>query len=294
MKIVLINGGLGNQLFQYIFFRCLCEKHSELCYLDDSFFYNTKQHNGYEIEKIFNIKPLKLSDYFDEDVWQYMLSQIKDGANICNILRTNGLEINMLAETNECEAYNYKGEYLLTPISEYNPSILDLKGNYYYFGYWINRDWFKSIEDIILKELKFPELADSKNQVLLELIKNTNSIGIHVRRGDFLSLGWALPVEYYSSSVNKIRSEVDKPVFFIFSDDIEWCLDNYKALGFDFCEDNIVFVDGNGKGRNYIDMQLMSNCKHLIIANSSFSYLSALLNTNKDKIIINPVASRKV
>lgn len=293
MKIVMINGGLGNQLFQYIFYRALCEKQSDNCYLDDSFFFREKIHNGYEIEKIFDIRPKKLSDCFDEDIWRLILEEIDKGKNICNIIQENGIDLKMISETNECESRNYKGKYFITPINEYNPSILDINDDMYYYGYWINRDWFKSIEDIIRRELTFRKITDSKNEVLLNSITSSNSVGVHIRRGDFLDYGWALPEEYYYQSVKNIVNSVEKPLFFIFSDDIKWCLDNYKALGFDFCRDNIIFVDGNAKGNNYIDMQLMSKCKHLIIANSSFSYLSALLNTNKDKIVMNPT-SRKI
>lgn len=294
MKIVMINGGLGNQLFQYIFYRGLCEKQNDNCYLDDSFFFREKIHNGYEIDKIFNLKPKKLSNYFDKDIWEFILDEIDTGKNICNIIQDNGIDIKMISETNECETRNYKGQYYVTPINQYNPTILEYQEHIYYYGYWINRDWFKSIENILRKELIFKEIKDTKNQSLLNLITNSNSIGVHIRRGDFLDYGWALPEEYYFESVKNIIKSVENPLFFIFSDDIKWCLDNYKLLGFDFCRDNIIFVDGNIKGSNYIDMQLMSNCKHLIIANSAFSYLGALLNTNKDKIVINPISSREI
>lgn len=294
MKIVMINGGLGNQLFQYIFYRALYEKQNENCYLDDSAFFREKIHNGYEIEKIFDIRPRKLSNYFEQDIWDFILAEIDEGKNICNLIEENGIDLRMISETNECEIFNYKGRYVTTPVNEYNPSILDVGGNIYYYGYWINKDWFKSNEGVIRKELTFREIEDAKNRELLNLIKNSNSIGVHVRRGDFIDYGFALPEDYYYQSVKKIISLVEKPLFFIFSDDIKWCLDNYRSLGFDFCRDNIIFVDGNVKGRNYIDMQLMSNCKNLIIANSSFSYLSALLNTNSERIVINPISWRKI
>jgi Glycosyl transferase family 11. len=294
MKIVMINGGLGNQLFQYIFYRTLCEKQNENCYLDDSFFFREKIHNGYEIEKIFDVRPKKLSDYFEQDIWKFILEEIDSGKNICNVIQENGIELKMISETNQSEIFNYKGKYFTTPVNEYNPSILEIGGNIYYYGYWINREWFKSAEDIIRKEFTFREIEDAKNKELLNLIKNSNSVGVHVRRGDFIDYGWILPEDYYYQSVKKIINVVEKPLFFIFSDDIKWCLNNYRSLGFDFCRDNIIFVDGNVKGRNYIDMQLMSNCKNLIIANSSFSYLSALLNRNSDKIVINPISWRKI
>lgn len=294
MKIVMMNGGLGNQVFQYIFYRALYEVQQKNCYLDDSVFFRSNQHNGYEMEKIFKVNPKKISDFFTQDVWEYIIKKLNDGEHICNILQKNDIDIRMLSETSECELANYKGKYSITPINEYNPKILQYDGSMYYYGYWINKDWFASIEDIIRKELKFKELTDLKNTSIMNLIKTTNSVAVHIRRGDFVEIGWSLPDEYYVEAIKTIVKNVSSPLFFIFSDDIDWCMNNYKKLGLDFKRDNIIFIDGNLDGDNYIDMQLMSNCKHMIIANSSFSYLGALLNTNENKLIINPIPSRKL
>ena len=79
---------------------------------------------------------------------------------------------------------------------------------------------------------------------------------------------------------------------FIFSDDIPWCRSNYMQLGLDKFYD-CTFIEGNAAGLNYRDMQLMSNCKSMIQSNSSFCYLAALLNTNK-QFILNPFKERPV
>jgi hypothetical protein len=75
---------------------------------------------------------------------------------------------------------------------------------------------------------------------------------------------------------------------FVFSDDISWCREHQAECGFDLFE-NVTFVEGNIDGKNYLDMQLMSRCKGMILSNSAFCYLAALLNTEK-KFWVNPTS----
>ena len=283
MKIIMMNGGLGNQLFQYIFYRIVEERYKDqdVCFIDDSAFFLSDQHNGYELEKIFGLKPNLLSEFFDQETWSYILAEVGKGRNIVNVLQDSGTEMTFVSEIKGVNQHNYLGDGVLTPVNEYNPSILERQGNVYYYGYWINRDWYKSVESIIKQALTFPGVQDKKNHTLLRLILNTESVAVHIRRGDFLDIGWALSESYYKGAVKKVNEKAEHPLYFIFSDDISWCMENYKELGFNLTRDNVIFVDGNSDGMNYIDMQLMANCRHMIIANSSFSYLAALINDRR-------------
>ncbi len=289
MKITVMNGGLGNQLFQYAFYRCVCHWQKDECYIDDSCFFLNKEHNGYELERIFKLAPPLLSRYFTEEQWAYCLEQIKSGRHLANLLEEMGFPFQVVAETPDL---SYKGIPSLTPPNRYDPAILRLHGNIYYHGYWINGNWFNSVKDELLKELNFPKPVHPKNQQLLDLADETNSIGVHIRRGDFIKYNLILNPDYYIASVKSIREVVEKPLFFLFSDDLGWCLNHYRELGFDLARDNLIFVDGNREANSYIDMQIMSRCRHLIIANSAFSYFAALLNRNPGRIIMNPIPSR--
>ena len=116
----------------------------------------------------------------------------------------------------------------------------------------------------------------------LENIKTTNSVSLHVRRGDYLNLKniGVLDVDYYKQAVAYIRKNVEKPTFYIFSDDLDWCK---KSLGF---LDDCIYVDRTETEID--DLKLMSCCQHNIIANSSFSWWGAWLNKNPKKTVIAP------
>ena len=130
-------------------------------------------------------------------------------------------------------------------------------------------------------------MKDTQNLTYLDRIKNTNSVSLHIRRGDSVDLGWAFEPALYNGFINKFVSQFGRQwTLFVFSDDIEWCKENRETLGLDIFED-VIFIEGNNHGKNYIDLQLMSHCKAMIMSNSSFCYLAALLNIEKT-ICINP------
>lgn len=236
MKIQYFNGGLANQVFQYIFYRHaqLAAPQKDFWLLDDSFFFFKDQHNGYELEKVYTI-----------------------------------------------------------PCNGFYPEILGFPGEVvYYFGYWINKNWLTTYKDQILSELCFPTISDEKNLQYATKIKNTLSVGVHIRRGDFVNLGWNIENSYYFDSAKKLSELYPELTFFVFSDDIEWCREHADELGLSFAKD-IIFVDGNLHGKNYIDLQLMTMCQGLLMSNSSFSYLTALMNPNLS-FYVNPVSFREV
>ena len=309
MKIVFIDGGLGNQVFQYIFYRYLQEKQTDPVYLDDRAFFYSDAHNGWEMPRVFGVKPNLLSEYFAPDVWKEILAITADKIHIIDLFKQNGLDFDVVSENDWVnynlynvektrEALKIKEEYPNALTTKYNkpfvsvkahgfhPHIAKMPGKVYYHGYWINANYLKEIRKLILDELKFPPIEDDYNKELAEKISRPNSVIIHVRCGDYVSMGWVKKEHYkfYENSVAEIKKRVYLPEFFIFSDDPDWCSQNLKVLGLGK-NDNITFVDGNLGKNAFRDCQLMSMCRHMIFLNSTFSYLAALLNQNKNKIV---------
>lgn len=283
MRIQFLNGGLANQAFQYIFARYYALEKGEPMYMDDTYFALNTVHNGYELEKVFGIKAPMLSDCFDEDVWNYILEERRQGKSVPTILCENGIPFYMISEVGDMhQKFNpFTGEVVVVPTNKYHPEILDFPDDVYYHGYWISREWFAKYKEAFLKEFRFPPITDAQNQKYLERIQSTNSVSIHIRRGDYVNLGIALSTGHHSRMVEEFaRLAPGKWELFVFSDDIPWCKEHWKELGFGAFED-VTYIEGNVQGKNYIDMQLMSQCKGMIISNSAFCYLAALLNTGK-------------
>lgn len=168
----------------------------------------------------------------------------------------------------------------------YRPEFEELKENTILHGYFQNEAYFKNFEDIIRKEFTFKRPLTGENVRLSKQLTNENSVAIHIRRGDYLTDGnFALCTpQYYQRAIEEIYEKIKDPTFHIFSQDFEWVNENIKF------EDNssVRFIDWNKGEDSYIDMQLMSLCKHNIIANSSFSWWGAWLNNNPEKIVLAP------
>ncbi|WP_293788902.1 alpha-1,2-fucosyltransferase [uncultured Pedobacter sp.] len=262
MKIIKFLGGLGNQMFQYAFYKSLQNRGIKV-YADLSDFEEYPLHNGYELENIFNLKvkiPNKfLLELFRPDQSKWIFRKLKRILNLKNTCRVEESEFN------------------------FDASFLNNTNNYY-SGYWQNEGYFRNIADKIKHEFIFPKIKEIENQTVLQQILNTESVSIHIRRGDYLKdplLGNICDLNYYEQAISIINLKVKNPRYFVFSDDIVWCRQNLKLQ-------NITYIDWNDGRNSYLDMQLMSNCKHNIIANSSFSWWGAWLNNNGDKLVIAP------
>ena len=266
MIIVRVTGGLGNQMFQYAMYKSL-EKKGKLVKLDSKSFYETKkEHNGYELERIFDIKPNKPTK---EDLEKF------DENNISTLFK-----IKRKLFGDKKFVYDTK-EYV------FNKDVYKLK-NSYLNGYWQSIKYFQGIENDIKKDFRFKNQLDNKNLEILNEIENSNSISIHIRRGDYMSpenynmYGCIATPTYYKKAIKVIEEKVENPTFFVFSNDMDWVKKNIQI------NSRVFYIDINSGNGSYKDMQLMSNCKHNIIANSSFSWWGAWLNENKNKIVIAP------
>lgn len=263
MKIIRFLGGLGNQMFQYALYRAL-QKRSIDVKADISLYKNYTLHNGLELEQIFDIKLNQATD------WQV---QLRDPSNtkwiVRKIRRILGLKNSYHEEK--------------TPYA-FDSSMLQGNEPGLYWGYWQNPTYFQEIEEEIKADFSFVKPLDRQNQEAMDRIRNSNSISIHIRRGDYLTdtlLGGVCETEYYLKAIQQMQALVSLPKYFVFSDDISWCKENLNLTD---CE----FISWNKGRSSYIDMQLMAQCKHNIIANSSFSWWAAWLNPHPNKIVICP------
>lgn len=283
MRIQYLNGGLANQTFQYIFARFaeLYYPEGGKVYLDDSYFFHTRKHNGYELENVFGIKANLLSEYFSKDVWKEIVAKRKDGKSIVDIFNTLGIECQSICEKADIkEPIIISNDKVLVKSETFIPDIVKIEGNASYYGYWIIKDWFDAYRDIFVKEFKFPEIIDNKNKQYMKDIEESMSVAFHVRRGDYVTYNIAMDAQYYKNTVQQVLERYKDAVIFIFSDDVVWCKEHEEELGFDM-PIRTVYVEGNTKEKNYIDLQLMSRCKGIILSNSAFCYLAGLLNDKK-------------
>jgi hypothetical protein len=163
----------------------------------------------------------------------------------------------------------------------FNKAILKIKSNTYLDGYWQSPLYFDDIRDVLISDFKISFELENDAKLTLKDIEDSNSVSVHIRRGDYLKLAniyHILDLNYYYDSIRYLSEKYSNLKFFIFSDDIKWCKENIKL-------ENVSFVTSN---EPYLDLFLMSKCKHNIIANSSFSWWSAWLNQNCEKIVIGP------
>jgi hypothetical protein len=270
MNIVRITSGLGNQLFQYAFYKALKTKQPDTK-MDISEFKYRKHHYGFELEKIFQITP----DYASKEECNYLADVSKDWVSE---FRRKYLHLHLPSH----------GKLIKEDVigTSFHTELLSLQ-NTYFWGYWQTEKYFSDIAELLHSELVFTKLSDTKNLQTAELIKNHESVSIHIRRGDYVKkrrfefCGSVCSTDYYKQATDLILDRVDNPYFFIFSDDLEWVKSNISLP-------NAYFIDNNRGVDSYKDMQLMSLCKHNIIANSSFSWWGAWLGQHEEKIAIAP------
>lgn len=276
MKIVNITGGLGNQMFQYAFALSLKEKFPQENIYIDIQHYNTlffkhfkgiNLHNGFEIEKVFPNAKVPIAGFKELFKISYYIPNY--------ILSRLGRKLLPVRKTEMVLPFSNTYSYL--------PEVYK-SGDCYYEGFWQNIQYFEDIKDKLIKVYAHPEPNDY-NKSMIQKLLSRNSVGIHVRRGDYLAepdYRGICSLDYYKRAITRLKEAGEDYVFYIFSNDIVWCKDNLEPLMTGF---QVVYVTEN-KGKNSCwDMFLMTYCKNLIIANSSFSWWGAFLNKNVKRVI---------
>lgn len=271
MIVSRIVGGLGNQMFQYAAGRALSlERGKPLC-LDISQFADYELHQGFELLRVFSC-PI----------------DIVCEAELRNILGWQRHPfVRRVLVWPSMVVFRRKG-YVVEPHFHYWPGIENVPQDSFLSGYWQSEKYFQKYAAVIRADFTFKTQLTKKNAELAEKISHVNAVSLHVRRGDYAMNPQATAthglcsLDYYQSAIFHMAERVDNLNFFVFSDDIPWVRENLAI------DHPCIYVDHNQGTESYNDMRLMSMCRHHIIANSSFSWWGAWLNSRSDKIVIAP------
>ena len=257
---VKIYGGLGNQLYQYALGKALAVHHSTLCKLDLREFETYKLHR-------YSLSHFQIPEYLMEDS-----------------------EFLQIDDPQRRKWYKRRGKIPMVREKSFHLDDEIRRGpaHAYFDGYWQSFRYFEEIRPILLQEISVKYAPSGENLEWLKQIRSGESVALHVRRGDYASnpttqkFHGLCSAEYYQEACFRISARVKQPVFYIFSDDPSWVKQEFDYL------ENKKYVDNNTPLFNYEDLRLMSACHHQIIANSSFSWWAAWLNTNPNKQIFAP------
>lgn len=270
MVITKLIGGIGNQMFQYAAGKALAELYGVELKLDirDFQFYSNR---WFSLDH-FNINAEIATD-----------KEISDfiGKNNTKSLMILCERIGRLIPLKRRKIY-------YEPHFHYNHNFFELPSNIYINGYWQSEKYFKNIKSIILNDFTFESPLEGMNKEMSEKILSSDSVSIHIRRGDYVSnklthlMHGVSGIDYYLNAINYISNNVEKPHFFVFSDEPDWARENLQTSF------PMIFVNHNSGQNDFEDMRLLSLCKHHIIANSSFSWWGAWLSNNQNKIVIAP------
>lgn len=278
--IVLFHGGLGNQLYQYCFYRWIQERYSDIEILADVSEYTVLEcHQGFELTDVFPSTHIKRARSIDLYKIYGELPRCYGGIGknyVDNMIRKplNKWIFHANSDIVYVEHVETSYEDILRKIEE---------GKKYFCGYWQDAFYFSENMKILRQELGFKDIDDEINLKQLNHIQNSVSVSVHVRRGDYVSAGLPLlGTDYYKKAVSIICENIENPLFFIFSDDKKYIEKEFEWLK------NKVIIKNNIEQNSYKDMQLMSCCKHNIVANSTFSIWGGYLNNNKNKMVICP------
>lgn len=276
MIIIRITGGIGNQLFQYAFVRSLSIKLNEKFKLDLSWY-----RDYHKFEKADNPNAATKREY--------LLNKFNIKENLLNpVYLSISYRLNNSSILNKIIKYPPFTYFSYNTTTELDFDINKIKkfNNVYLSGFWQKNNLFEEFREILKEEFTLKNNLSEKNTILLNKIKSSNSVAIHIRRGDLLNRPVAVAEQpsssdkYYYNAIDKIMEKVEEPELFVFSDDINWVKNNYKF------NSPTTYVHNNGP--DFEHFKLMCNCKHQIIANSTFSWWAAWLNNYQKKIIISP------
>lgn len=275
MITVRLSGGLGNQMFEYAAAKALALKKNTKVRLDLTTLNHRLPGRGY----VFRTYDL---DLLNVNAEMTSLTEFSRYAkNSAYVFSRIGAKIR--SKVNPKSIFKEKEYYL------FDENIFSLPDDAYLDGFWQSRRYFEHCEDAIREEFSFRHPLSEKGKGLADKILHCQSVCINVRRGDYVSMKsnadffGVLPLEYFQQGIELVKQKVSDPHFFIFTDDLRWCKENFNL------PENTFFVTQEYSGERYIEkFHLMTLCRHFIIPNSTFGWWAAWLSDNPGKIVIAP------
>jgi hypothetical protein len=271
LVIVKLQGGLGNQMFQYALGKVLSHRHKTSLLVDTSFY-------SQELANVDKRAP-------ELDVFSSVRLRIADSRLVSSFYQYGRWD-NRLRKI-----FGFPKRALVKEQNfRYDDSVLTSKPPVLLDGLFQTENYFRDCRSLILDSFSFdPFPPGDANAAFLRQISDCDAVAVHVRRGDYVkfaitnSFHGACSIEYYRNAVQLLRDRIPQAHFFFFSDDPDWVKEH---LSFPDVKSTVISIN---KGRDsWKDMRLMSCCRHNIIANSSFSWWGAWLNRNEKKTVIAP------
>lgn len=270
--IVDLAGGLGNQLFCYSFGYAISQDKDAELVIDTSM-----QDNGIA-------RKLEILNYrvkYDKRI-SYKHSKNLLGRVVFNKIRKK-----------YSIGFNTK-MYIESQATVYEADVLNISNSTYFKGNWQSEKYFKKYRNELLS--MFVPVTERTNSVkkLCKKMQSETSIAVHIRRGDYIRIGCQLEMLYYDIAMEKIGELLKNKIlsFYIFSDDVDFCKKYFSEEKvkdiLDIARVHIYYPQYDSDNHTIDDLLLMYNCKHMIMANSSYSWWAAWLNTFDEKIVICP------
>ena len=274
-----VHGDLGNQLFEYACARQLQFKTGQKICLNA---YSRMKKNGSRTDLDAKWGGLPILDYrLNDKVEVTTTEKLPWYADISNPI------ICVLKKIIPYTFYDFmkrRGVFIWQ--KEECRVVTDYKfDDYYLCGWFQSTGYFNDISDILREEFepKYPEKAC--NKALYDIIDNTESVCVTVRRGNytldkFKKKYYLCDPDYFKRAADQMQKMVPDATYVVFSDDVDWCKENIILPGKTYYE--------SGKDEVWEKLRLMKRCKHFIISNSSFSWWAQYLSDNADKKVIAP------
>jgi len=293
-------GGLGNQLFQFAAGRSLAERWSAQLILDATVFFQAIERRKFALGA-YPINAKVISDGYAYPPTRPVVTLPRPAGEdqrrislVDRVLYKMGRSGDMVKGAMATAAHGLRRltgqpaglRVFVEKSFDYDAAFGQLRAQTYLEGYWQSERYFADVGDAVRRELTLPHAPNSENARWLARFRDANSVCVHARRGDYLTAdhfsqhGICSP-DYYAQAMRLMTERLDRPQFFVFSDDLAWC--RQHVIG-----ENVSFVDANPPDAANDELRLMAACRHHVIANSSLSWWGAWLARHDGQIVIGP------